>query len=97
MRRMACLLAVFALAGAGCATTGDLDALEDRVAALEARAETDGNRIGALEGKFSDVAAAADRSVEKASEAEARARSAESRADDAARKADAIFKKSVSK
>ncbi|MGH0029262.1 MAG: Lpp/OprI family alanine-zipper lipoprotein [Myxococcota bacterium] len=81
----------------GCATSGDMEALTARVAELEQRAQADGTRIGDLEGRFADVQAAADRSVERASEAEARARAAESRADDAARKADAIFRKSVSK
>jgi len=87
------LASVLALAVMGCATSGGLDALSARVAQLEARAEADADRIGALEANFRDVASAADR----ASEAEARARSAASRADDAARKADAMFKKSVSK
>jgi len=98
MRTTLLLLAsVLALGLFGCATSGDLEALSARVARLEAQSESNANRIGALETRFDDVAAAADRSVERASEAEARARAAESRADDAARKADAIFRKSVSK
>jgi murein lipoprotein len=91
------LASVLALGVIGCATSGDLEALTERVSRLESQAESNTNRIGALEQRFDDVAAAADRSVERASEAEARARAAESRADDAARKADAIFRKSVSK
>lgn len=91
------LASVAAMALLGCATTGDLDALTERVTRLESQAESNTNRIAELETRFSDVAAKADRSVERASEAEARARAAESRADDAARKADAIFRKSVSK
>ena len=90
-------VALFALVAGGCATSGDLDALGARVSQLEARAQADADRIGALEANFENVATAADRSVERASEAEARARSAASRADDAARKADAMFKKSVTK
>jgi murein lipoprotein len=98
MRRIVGLTAaLLALAVSGCATRGDLDALGARVAQLEAQAQADANRIGALEASLQDVASAADRSVARASEAEARARSAASRADDAARKADAMFKKSVSK
>lgn len=93
-----CLLAsVLAFTVVGCATNGDLEALANRVSALEAQAATDTSRIGSLESRFADVAATADRSVEKAAEAEASARAAEGRADEAARKADAIFRKSVSK
>lgn len=98
MRTIVCFsTAVLALVLSGCATHGDLDALSARVAQLEALAQADGDRIGSLEANFGDVASAADRSVERATEAEARAQSAASRADDAARKADAMFKKSVTK
>jgi len=92
----------------GCASSGDVDALKERVTALEARAESDAERIAALENRMddeiaaleasvNDVLSAADRSAERAAAAEVRARSAETRASDAARKADAIFNKSVSK
>jgi murein lipoprotein len=81
----------------GCATSGDLESLSDRVSRLESQSETNANRIGALEAKYSDVAATAEDSARRAADAEARAREAEGRADDAARKADAIFNKSVSK
>jgi hypothetical protein len=77
----------------GCASSGDLAALTDRVSRLEERAQADADRIAALEAGFQDVRDAAAR----ASEAADSARTAASRADEAARRADAMFKKSVSK
>lgn len=98
MRPIVLLLAsVFMLSTGGCATTGDVDALTERVTALESQSAANAGRIGALEARFGEVAATAERSAERASQAEARAQAAEGRADDAARKADAIFRKSVSK
>jgi murein lipoprotein len=92
MRWMAVALGA-SLALAGCATSGDLEKLESRVAALEQSTA----RIDALEQKVDDVAAAADRATRAAAAAEASARDAATSADNAARKSDAIFKKSVSK
>lgn len=84
------LALILSLVTTGCASSGDLSALTDRVTQLEARAQADADRIAALETGFQDVA----RSAENASRAAA---AAADRADEAARKADAIFKKSVSK
>ena len=77
----------------GCASSGDLTTLTDRVSQLETRAQADAERIAQLESGFVEVRTAADR----AAAAEAQAQAAASRADDAARRADAMFKKSVSK
>jgi predicted nucleic acid-binding Zn-ribbon protein len=108
--RIPVCISIFALALAlgGCATSSDVEALNERIAALEARSESDAERIAALEqrmdarlsaleSRMNDVAVSADRSIEQARDAEARARAAETNASDAARKADAIFRKSVSK
>ena len=90
-------LVVLAVASGGCATSGDLDALEQRLDALESKASANENRLRSLEERFADVASTADQSVRRAEKAEGEARSAAERADAAARKADAIFRKTVTK
>ncbi len=85
------------LASVGCATSGDMEALTERVASLESRHAADSDRIAELEQRFGSVESTAERAAQSAADAEAGARAAEESANDAARKADAIFKKSVSK
>jgi murein lipoprotein len=83
----------FILAGAlvaslgGCATKGDLDALEKK---LNARIDSVDQRAQAAEQKAAAAQAAAENAAQQAS-------AARSAADQAARKAEAIFEKSVKK
>src|SRR5262245_18699063 len=87
-RWMVCLgaTALLLAAGTGCATSGDLEKLENRVTALEGRVD----KLGDVERR----AAAAEAAANKAA---ADAAAAAQRADDANRRAEAMFKKSVSK
>ena len=89
---------------AGCASTGDLDALNARVATLESEHKGIGGRITGIENslanveaRVTEVGAIATQAVERAAAAEREAAAAAGRADDAARRADAMFKKTVSK
>ena len=70
----------------GCATSGDVEKLDNRVTALEGRVD----KLGDAERR----AAAAEAAANKAA---ADAAAAAQRADDANRRADQMFKKSVSK
>lgn len=85
------------LALVGCASTGDLDALQARVNGLEAEHRAMEGRIGGLEQSVSEVRDQAAQAVERASAAESEAARAAQRAEEAERRADAMFKKSVSK
>jgi outer membrane murein-binding lipoprotein Lpp len=78
------------LLATGCATTGDLESAESRLAELE-------GRVGQLEQQFDGVEARANAAEQAAERAVGEASSAAQRADDAARRADAMFQKSVSK
>lgn len=92
-----CAAAGLALAASGCATTGDLEALESRVAGLESRLGTVEGKVGDLDRRFADVESRADAASQTAERAAGEASAAAQRADDAARRADAMFKKTVSK
>jgi uncharacterized lipoprotein NlpE involved in copper resistance len=70
----------------GCATRGDVDGINKRLAALE-------TRVGAAE----QAASSADSRAAAAEQAAADARRAAQAAEDSARKAEAIFQKRVSK
>lgn len=74
----------------GCATTGDVDRLEQRLDAVEGRLTAVEAKASAAEQSASAAQQAADRAARDAAEAA-------QRADDAARRAEAIFNKSVSK
>ena len=85
-RWMACMGAMALLLATGCATSGSVEKLENRVSALEGRVD----KLGDVERR----AAAAEAAAQKAA---ADAAAAAQRADDANRRAEAMFKKSVSK
>jgi len=85
-RWMACMGATALLLATGCATSGDVEKLGNRVSALEGRVD----KLGDVERR----AAAAEAAAQKAA---ADAAAAAQRADDANRRAEAMFKKSVSK
>ncbi len=92
---LAGLTASFGLAG--CASTGDLDALSARVDGLESQHTAIEGRLDGLEESVASANARAAAAEAKADEAVSRAEAAAASADDAARRADAMFKKSVSK
>ncbi len=81
----------------GCASTGDVDALDKRVAALESRANATDQSIGELKGAVARTDKTAQQALQSAQAAEASAAASAASADEAARRADAMFKKSVSK
>ena len=83
-------LGLTAALAAGCATSGDVESLDARLAGVEAR-------VGALEERFSGVEAKAAAAERAAAQAAGEARAASQRADDAAWRAEAMFKKTVSK
>jgi murein lipoprotein len=83
-------VALVAVLGAGCATTGDLKDLEGRVSALESRVQAAEQSAQAAQ----EAAAAATASADRAAREAAASRAA---ADQAASKAEAIFDKSVRK
>lgn len=104
MLRIAVMTLVMGAALVGCASSGRVDSLENRVQALEAQDRSESQRISALEDALATAQSTAAESVSRADAAEAQARKAAAQArtaadqaDQAARKADAIFKTSVSK
>ncbi len=104
MRKIVAIALVLGFALTGCASTGRVETVENRVQSLEAQDRTDAQRMSALEeavaaaqATAADSVARAEAAEAQAREAAAQARSAAEQADQAARKADRIFKTSVSK
>lgn len=85
-RWMACMGAAALLLATGCATSGDVEKLGNRVSALEGRVD----KLGDAERRAAGAEAAAQKAA-------ADAAAAAQRADDATRRSEAMFKKSVSK
>ncbi len=104
MRQVLATMLVLTFAIAGCASSGRVETLENRVEALQAQDRADAERLSDLEAALASAQTTAAESVARAEAAEAQAREAAAQArdaagqaDQAARKADAIFKTSVSK
>ena len=91
------LAGTLAFSAAGCATSGDIASIDQRLATMERQISELSERSTSTERRLSDVERQASAAVERAKQAEAASRAAAGDAADASERAQRMFDRSVKK